>query len=373
MDAGLLSYERQAAVHKMCEKLDVIGLLVRDTSNIRWITALDDVFDEEAAHALLVAGEGALLHTDSRYAHAARAVAQRIGSDIMVTDERISHPRFAFNALTAAGTRPMPKKLGIEDTITYAEFVKMVENFGTSNLAPTSDVIRNLRAVKDAGEILRLRAAQAVTDAAFSHIVAFMRPGMTEREVQLELEDFMMRHGAEGLSFRSIVAAGANAADPHAIPGNTRLEAGQCVVMDFGARAYGYCADMTRTVFLGAPDATMQSAWETIRCANETVESSLKPGVTGASAHELAEMILENGGFGSMMGHGLGHGVGLDVHELPALNPRNKEPLVVGNVVTVEPGIYIPGRFGMRLEDFGVITESGFDVFTQSTHEMVII
>ena len=151
------------------------------------------------------------------------------------------------------------------------------------------------------------------------------------------------------------------------------LEAGQCVVLDFGARSYGYCSDMTRTVFLGAPEGQMLAAWETMRRANEAVEAMLRPGVTGKEAHELAEQILSEGGFGGKMGHGLGHGVGLEIHEEPVLSPRNEKPLVTGNVVTVEPGIYLPGQFGMRLEDFGVITETGFDVFTSSTHEMVVI
>lgn len=373
VDAGLLSFERQGVVRRACDRLGVSSLLVRDTSNIRWITALDDVFDEERAHALLIAGGRAFLHTDSRYVNAVRSGTARIGSDIVVNDERVSHAKFAYNVLTQNGTAPIVGKLGIEDTIDYAEFVKMVECFKTDFLAPTSEVVLGLRAVKDMGEITRLRAAQAITDAAFTHIISYIRPGMTERDVQLELEDFMVRHGAEGLAFRSIVATGPNGADPHAVPGSARLEAGQCVVMDFGAKAYGYCSDMTRTVFLGRPQGAMAAAWETLRHANETVEAMLKPGVTGAAAHEMVERILEESGFGGRMGHGLGHGVGLDVHELPTLNPRNKEPLVVGNVVTVEPGIYLPGKFGMRLEDFGVITETGFDVITQSTHEMVVI
>ncbi|MBQ9000743.1 MAG: aminopeptidase P family protein [Eggerthellaceae bacterium] len=373
VDAGLLSFERQAVVRNALNRIGVASLLVRDTSNVQWITALDDVFDEERAHGLLVAGGRAFLHTDSRYANAVRAGASRIGSDIVVNEERVSHAQFAYNVLTQNGTAPIVGKLGIEDTITYAEFVKMVERFKTEALAPTSEVVLGLRAVKDAGEITRLKAAQAVTDAAFAHIVKFMRPGMTEREVQLELEDFMVRHGAQGLAFRSIVATGENGADPHAVPGRARLEAGQCVVLDFGAKAYGYCSDMTRTVFLGRPQGIMAAAWETVRRANEAVEAMLKPGVTGAAAHELAERVLEEGGFGGKMGHGLGHGVGLDVHELPTLNPRYKKPLVAGNVVTVEPGIYLPGKFGMRLEDFGVITNTGYEVFTQSTHEMVII
>lgn len=131
------------------------------------------------------------------------------------------------------------------------------------------------------------------------------------------------------------------------------LEAGQCVVLDFGARSYGYCSDMTRTVFLGEPDPEMRAAWDALREANESVEAMLRPGVTGKEAHERAEAVLAAAGFGGRMGHGLGHGVGIDIHEEPVLAPRNERPLAADNVVTVEPGIYLPGKFGMRLEDFG--------------------
>ena len=176
-----------------------------------------------------------------------------------------------------------------------------------------------------------------------------------------------------GLAFRSIVATGANGADPHAVPGDTKLEAGQCVVMDFGAKALGYCSDMTRMVFLGQPDAQKADAYAVLRSVNEAVEAALRPGMTGKEAHDMAERLLAEGGYAGKMGHGLGHGVGLDVHELPVLNSRYDSALVEGNVVTVEPGIYLPGEFGMRLEDFGVVTASGFDVFTQSTHDMVVL
>ena len=218
-----------------------------------------------------------------------------------------------------------------------------------------------------------MRAAQAITDAAFAYICTYLKPGMTERQVQIELEDYMLRHGASGLAFSSIVAGGPHGASPHAVPSNTRLEAGQCVVFDFGARAQGYCADMTRVVFLGEPSAPMRHAYEVLREANETVEAMLAPGITGAQAHQKAEEILAAGGFAGKMGHGLGHGVGIDIHEQPTLSLRNTNALRAGNVVTVEPGIYLPGEFGMRLEDFGVVTETGFQVFTQSSHEMVII
>jgi len=366
-DAGQASSERLGRVREACSRMGLDALLVRDTPNIAWLTMFDGVFDDERAHSLLVSPGCAVLHTDSRYSNAMRTVASAIGSSVEVSDERVSHAKLA-NGLVAEGSR-----MGIEDSITYAEFVKMTEEFGAERLAATTDLVLGLRAVKGPLEIARLKAAQAITDAAFAHIVRFMKPGMTEREVQLELEDYMMRHGAEGLAFRSIVATGANGADPHAVPGSTRLEAGQCVVMDFGAKAAGYCADMTRTVFLGQPEGVMADAWRVLRRANEEVEAMLKPGVTGKEAHELAERVLAEGGFEGKMGHGLGHGVGLEVHELPVLNPRNDKPLVAGNVVTVEPGIYLPGQFGMRLEDCGVIEADSYKPFSELDHEMVVI
>ena len=200
-----------------------------------------------------------------------------------------------------------------------------------------------------------------------------MRDGMTEREVQLELEEAMRRLGAEDLAFSSIVASGANGAAPHSIPGEKVLESGDMVVLDFGARKGGYCSDMTRTVCMEYATEEAKRVYEAVRNANEAVERMLRPGVTGAEAHELAECILEHAGYGGKMGHGLGHGVGIDIHERPNLSPRNTEPLCAGNVVTVEPGVYLGGILGCRLEDFGVITPDGFEVFTQSTHELVII
>ncbi|HIT51263.1 MAG TPA: aminopeptidase P family protein [Candidatus Aveggerthella excrementigallinarum] len=424
------SAARIARLRAACASAGIDAFYARGTSNIAWLTAFDGVFDDEAAHALVVTPERAVLHTDSRYSLACEAAAQ--GTPIDVDASRRPHAEVAAEVVQAAagdvvraaagdahdaanasgeaasaGGCPEAAQrfvLGIEDDMTLAEYRRLERAFaagedaaadsaGTTSAAlaraatpasapsspfwadlrETTNFVFGLRAAKDAGEIERMKAAQAITDAAFAHIVAFMRPGMTERAVQIELEDFMRRHGAEDLAFSSIVATGANGASPHAIPGEAVLEAGQCVVLDFGAKARGYCSDMTRTVFLGAPEGEMLRAWETLRAANEAVEAAICPGVTGAEMHQLAEDILAEGGFGGRMDHGLGHGVGMDIHEEPVLAPRNKELLVPGNVVTVEPGIYLPGKFGMRLEDFGVVTETGFEVFTKSTHEAVII
>lgn len=354
------------------------ALYIRDTSNIAWVSAFEGVFDSEQAHALLVTPYRVLLHTDSRYSAAARKAA--CDTPITIDDQRVSHASWiadVFTNLHGDEPRASTITLGIEDEMSLGEFRSLERTLSQASVAPTlqetHNYIRMLRAVKDSDEIARMRFAQSITDAAFAYIITYMKPGMTEREVQIELDTYMRTHGAEDLAFASIVATGAQGANPHATPGETRLEAGQCVVMDFGARAQGYCSDMTRMVFLGEPSARLRDAYAALRAANEEVEALLRPGITGAYAHETAERILAEHGFAGKMGHGLGHGVGIDIHEEPVLSPRNTRALEPGNVVTVEPGIYFEGEFGMRLEDFGVITEDGFDVFTQSTHEMVIL
>lgn len=369
---GELSAQRIARVREACHQQGIDDFIARDNMNIYWMTAFDDIFDPDRAHALLVTPEGATMHTDSRYSTNCLDRVERIGSSVAIDDERKSHAVFARDIVKKEGEG---RKLGIEDDITLAEYRKVVSELEGSgiHLVETTGLVNGLRAVKDARELARMKAAQKITDDAFSHIVEYIKPGMTELQVKIELEDFMVRHGSQGVAFESIVACGANGASPHGQAGNRIIEEGHSVVMDYGAKAFGYNADMTRTVFIGKPSDEMRAAYETIRRANETVEATIKAGVIGRDMHELAERILVEGGFGGKMGHGLGHGLGVDVHELPYLNATYDKPLEVGNVVTVEPGIYIAGKFGMRLEDFGVVTSEGYERFTQSTHEMVII
>lgn len=369
---GELSAQRIARVREACQQQGIDDFIARDNMNIYWMTAFDDIFDPDRAHALLVTPEGATMHTDSRYSTNCLDRVERIGSSVAIDDERKSHAVFARDIVQKEGEG---RKLGIEDDITLAEYRKVVSELEGSGiqLVETTGLVNGLRAVKDARELARMKAAQKITDDAFSHIIEFIKPGMTELQVKIELEDFMVRHGSQGVAFESIVACGANGASPHGQAGNRIIEEGHSVVMDYGAKAFGYNADMTRTVFIGSPSDEMRAAYETIRRANETVEATIKAGVIGRDMHELAERILVEGGFGGKMGHGLGHGLGVDVHELPYLNATYDKPLEVGNVVTVEPGIYIAGKFGMRLEDFGVVTSEGYERFAQSTHEMVII
>lgn len=348
-----------------------------DLSNVKWLTAFDKVFDDEPAHLAFVSDDEAVLHTDSRYADAACRAA--CGGPWSVDASGGFHARWIAEKLSDDGGEApddISSVLAIEDSMSLAAFRRLEKSLVEQGLAPaveTSDFVLKLRAVKDDAEIEAMKAAQAITDEAFGHIVSFMRVGMTEREVQLELEEAMRRLGAEGLAFSSIVASGANGAAPHSIPGGKVLEPGDMVVLDFGARKGGYCSDMTRTVCMEYATEEAKRVYEAVRTANEAVERMLRPGVTGAEAHELAERVLEHAGYGGKMGHGLGHGVGIDIHEQPNLSPRNTDSLCAGNVVTVEPGVYLGGILGCRLEDFGVITPDGFEVFTQSTHELVII
>lgn len=359
----------------------VADFYCRDLSNVKWLTGWEGVFDDEPAHLAFVTPKTAVLHTDSRYADACRVAAD--AGEWTVDEERMTHARWAATSFAAFHEAQGAQRgrdlcgFGIEDSMELGEFRRLEEAFAAADWSPTfvetADAVKRLRAVKDEAEIERLRAAQAITDAAFEHIVGFMRVGMTEREVAFELEQTMRKMGAEDLAFASIVASGANGASPHSIPGDRRLEDGDLVVMDFGARARGYCSDMTRTVAVGHATERTRAIFDAVRAANETVEAMLRPGVTGRAAHERAEYVLAERGFAGKMGHGLGHGVGIDIHELPVLSPRNEAPLEAGNVVTVEPGVYLSGEAGCRLEDFGVVTADGFEVFTASTHELVII
>jgi Xaa-Pro aminopeptidase len=363
------SHARLARIRELLAEQDLDAIYLRDLTNITWASAFDGVFDDEPAHALFITQDRACLHSDSRYVQALEEAAVR--SEIEISIEPGGHEKWLSSLIEPSF------RIGIEDTMTLREFGVLEDLLADMEspivLIRTTDLIEGLRSVKDDLEIALMREAQRITDASFEYIVNFIKVGMTEVQVQRALDAFMLEQGATGLAFATIVAAGEHAASPHAIPSDRAIEAGDAVVMDFGARFGGYCSDMTRTVFIGEPTETMRRAWDTMCMANKRCEEAICAGKTGAEIHALAEEILAQGGFAKKMGHGLGHSLGLFIHERPTLSLGNSDPLPAGAVLTVEPGIYLPGEFGMRLEDFGVVTETGFEVITQSTHEMVII
>jgi Xaa-Pro aminopeptidase len=382
--------------------------LATHTSDVRWLTGFRGVFDFEQAHLALIPSNDQLsetvLFTDSRYSQALRTLDGE--GSWRILDER--RPRSAYVAeviaeqsgktggktgdgslsyrigktenrpLSYPENRPLscPYRIGIEADLRLDVYRALEKAFTeqeglTVEFVELPDLITGLRAIKDAEEIELLKAAQAITDAAFTHMLDYLRPGLTEHEVACELEFFMRRSGASGLAFSSIVASAENSAVPHAVPTKRVFTQGDFVLMDFGAKLDDYCSDMTRTVVLGKASEQQRAMYAAALAAQSTCIKALKSGMKGLKAQALAESIIAEHGFTGGLIHGLGHGVGIDIHELPVLAPKIEAELKVGHVVTVEPGVYLEGIGGVRIEDFGIITEQGFEDFTQSPHDLI--
>lgn len=241
-------------------------------------------------------------------------------------------------------------------------------------LVPVDGVVEQLRAVKEADEVTRIREAAKVADAAFNDLVAGGLSGRSERELALELALNMRRHGAEDPSFDIIVASGPHGALPHGMPRDVEVTPGQLVVVDWGARLDGYCSDCTRTVYVGeGPGSEEQEVYDLVLQAQMAGLDAIRAGVPAREVDGAARSLIDAGGHGEQFGHSLGHGVGLDIHEAPRLSQRSDATLEAGNVVTDEPGIYLPGRFGVRIEDLVVVTDEGCDVLTSVTKELIVV
>ena len=218
-----------------------------------------------------------------------------------------------------------------------------------------------------------MKKAQAITDMAFAEICKVLRPGMSEKEAATELIHCLLKNGSEGLAFDPIVVSGPNTSKPHGVPGDRKMEYGDFVTMDFGAKVDGYCADMTRTVALGFVSEEMSRVYEIVLRAQEEAIAATKAGKTGAEVDGVARKIIEEAGYGEYFGHGYGHSVGLEIHEAPNCSPGNQKPLPAGVVCSAEPGIYLPGKFGVRIEDVVIITEDGCEDITNSPKNLTII
>mgnify|MGYP000756943440 FL=1 len=364
------AFHRIEQVQRLLEEQTLDAIIVRANSDLFWLTGFEDVFDTEQAHVAIVTRQDCILHTDTRYVTAMREKSHEEGIwQIDASRDR----EVEFVARMLEELKLVTGRVAIDETMPLNLYRMYSDAMPNARFKERSNDILKLRAVKDADEIVLMKQAQAIASRAFLNTLANMQPGMSERDVSLELEFAMKRLGASELAFANIVASGPNGAKPHAVPSNRQLEAGDFVVFDFGARVGGYCSDTTRTVCIGGASDEQVRVYEAVRRANEWVAANIKPGVTGAQMHTLAEGELAKAGFANKMGHSLGHGVGIDIHELPVLSPTNKEALVVGNVVTDEPGIYLPGEMGVRIEDCGVVTETGFESFCDITHELMMI
>ena len=346
------------------------ALVVRSVTDLMWLTGFEYVFDSEQAHLAVITANECIMHTDFRYSNAAKIAAAKEG--LWKIDDALQRPsKFLSNVLTQNSIDS--SRVGIDNMTPLALYRAFKKYSPNAQFIELQNFILNLRAQKDEYEIGKIKAAQQCAENAFKDLLKQISAGMSEKEVSLLLEFLMRRGGADELAFPNIVASGPNSANPHAVPSNRTLQSGDFVVFDFGARIDGYCSDTTRTICIGKPSSYQKQAYNAVRQANEEVEKSLAAGVCSKDMHNLAEEVLKECGFEGKMGHALGHGVGLDIHENPTLSPRSDEILKENSIVTVEPGVYLDGKFGIRLEDFGVICMSSFDNFCQLPHDLYIL
>jgi Xaa-Pro aminopeptidase len=312
----------------------------------------------------VIAPDAAWLLVDSRYDERAR----REAPDVLVLRTEGRPGDTMRRCLEELGA----SKVGFEaDTVSVSELDRLRRVWPDLEWVATSGLVERLRAAKSEAEIELIRAAAELTDRAMAYAYENARAGMTEKALAWALEVFMRENGAEALAFDIIVASGPNGALPHHQSSDRPLAPGEPIVIDLGARLNGYCGDLTRTFCLGsALDADYASVYGLVDHANRLAISSVRPGMTGTAADAVARGAIAAAGYGEMFGHGLGHGVGLYIHELPRLGPMaEEEPLVSGMVVTIEPGVYLPGRVGVRIEDLVVVRDDSADVLSRAAKQ----
>ena len=316
---------------------------------------------------VVVTAQGCFYFTDSRYIEAANHLIT--GAEIAMTGRSRNYRAMVQEVVDRCRIR----KLGFEEGyLSVADYNLWKEGL-TAELVPAQKLVDALRAAKDDGEIALMTKAQEITDRAFSEILKFIQPGMTEQEIAAKLQYDMLRFGAEKMSFDPIVVSGPNGSLPHGIPSAKQVQQGEFITMDFGCKYGGYCSDMTRTVALGAPTGEMRKVYQTVLEAQLAGIAVTKAGVPGKSIDAAARKVIEDAGYGEYFGHGYGHSLGIEIHESPNANTRDETLLPVGAVVSAEPGIYLPGKFGVRIEDVTVLTADGCMVLTKSPKELIIL
>ena len=354
---------RRAALRALLPGAGVDALLVTDLVNVRYLTGFTG---SNAALLVHADGDGASRFcTDGRY----RTQAATEVPDLETVVDRASAVELAKRLPTLGVERP-----GFEsDAVTVDAYDALAEAAGGVRMHRVPGLVQRLRAVKDAVEVEALRRACAVGDAALADLLEAggLRPGRTEREVALDLEDRMRRHGAAGPAFETILAAGANSAVPHHRPTAAELQRGDLVKLDFGALVDGYHSDMTRTVVLGRPTDWQRELHALVTEAQAAGRAALAPGAEVTAVDAAARGVVERAGRGEEFVHGLGHGVGLQIHEAPYVGKTGTGALAAGMVVTVEPGVYLPGRGGVRIEDTLVVRDDGSELLTHTTRELL--
>ncbi|MDE0196206.1 MAG: aminopeptidase P family protein [bacterium] len=347
------------------DAVPVEALVLTNLANGRWLTGFSG-----SAMVVVLTADDLLVITDGRYATQAPAELSAAGVDgrVVIANRGSEQQEAAAAAVAGLG------RVALEaEHVSWSRYRRFAgEWFPGAELVPSTGVVERLRRRKSAEEVARVAAAAAVADGALAEVLPRLAEGPTEGEVAAELDHLMRRRGASGSAFDTIVAAGENSALPHARPGPRRIEPGDLVVIDFGAIIDGYRSDMTRTVCVGEPRAPGGRVYEVVRASQQAGVEAVADGVSCKQVDAVCREIIEEAGWGEAFLHSTGHGVGLDIHEAPSLSSRSDEVLAAGEVVTVEPGIYLAGTGGVRIEDTVVVTGDGCRRLTCSSKTLVV-
>jgi Xaa-Pro aminopeptidase len=338
---------------------NIDGMLLTYGRSLRHITGYSG-----SNGCALVAPDALVFVTDFRY----KTQAEEEVPDF----ERRMAKEELFKELVALPWLTQKRHLGFESThLTVEQLSQLQELLPQAELIPVKELPETIGVIKDAGEIDKIRQAVAISDAVYEEVLPLIKPGLREVELAAEIEYRMRLQGSERLAFDAIVVSGERSALPHGQPGDKKIQAGDLVTMDYGARVGGYCSDFTRTVVVGTPTDQQRHIHQITLRAQQAAEEAAAAGKTGQEVDAVARDIIAQAGYGEYFGHGLGHGLGLEVHEAPKLSPKSQVTLQTGMVTTVEPGIYIPGMGGVRIEDVAVITEKGCQILTQARKDLI--
>lgn len=339
------------------------GLLITDEKNQRYAAGFP--FSDGA---VLVSQDRAWLVTDSRYIEAARAAAGDILT-VQLYDREQPLLSLLKADIRAAGIERLAAE---DDKLSHREYLAYERALGLT-LIPAGGLLAELRAAKTGEEIQSMRQAQAISELALEDVLHLIKPGMTEKQVMAELVYSMLRHGSEGNSFDPIVVTGSKTSMPHGVPGDKVIQRGDFVTMDFGCLKNGYCSDMTRTVAVGEATEEMRNVYALVLKAQLAGIAAARAGIPGREIDAAARKVIQDGGYGEYFGHGFGHSLGLDIHEAPSANLRGEALMPEGAVCSAEPGIYLPGRFGVRIEDVMILRRDGCEVITKAPKELIIL
>lgn len=353
-----MNYKIKCLREKM-KLLEIDGMIISNPTNIEYITGV------YAEGTLIINDKDNIFITDARYI-------EDVNSTITISDEINVRNQANISENEYISFFANCPRVGIEENyISYSKYQNLVRIYRLKEAVETNNLIEKMRTIKDDNEIAKIRRACEITDNCFTHLLEYIKVGMTERQIAFEIEKYFIENGATGLAFDTIVASGENSSKPHAVPTNRKIQSGDNITIDFGAKYKGYCSDMTRTIFVGSVSDEVRNLYNFILEGQLRATNKIKDGVDGKSVARGVQIEYNARNFELI--HALGHGVGLEVHELPYLSYRSSYILKENMVVTNEPGIYIPEKIGIRIEDTILVNKLESEVLTKSSKELIVI